>query len=236
MKFYDIGIQTSISGGESSLGQIIHFAEKFGFNGIVICGKPEFLNQLKEAIKVAEPDIEVYAGIKIEAKNPQEMRNLVNKYREEAAIVVVAGGDYDINRAACENPKVDILAHPEKGRMDNGLDEASIKFAVNNNVAIGIDFAEILHSFRRGRSYNLSHISKNVMLCKEFGAHAVLSSGARSKWDMRDPRELIALGTVLGMELNKAFDSMSTIPEQMIEKNRAKLEGKIIAEGVEVVE
>jgi ribonuclease P/MRP protein subunit RPP1 len=236
MKFYDIGIQTDISGGESSLGHIIHFAEKFGFNGIVICGKPEFLNQIKEAIKVAEPDIEVYAGVKIEAKDPQEMRNLVNKYREEAAIVVVAGGDYDINRAACENPKVDILAHPEKGRMDGGLDEASVKFAANNNVAIGIDFAEILHSFRRGRSYNLSHISKNVMLCKEFGAHIILSSGARSKWDMRNPRELIAVGTVLGMELNKAFDSMSTIPEKMVEKNKARLEGKIISEGVEVVE
>ena len=137
MKFYDIGLQTDISGGESSLGNIIHFAEKFGFNGIVICGKPEFLNRIKEAIKVAEPDIDVYAGIKIEAKNPQEMRNLVNKYREEATIIVVAGGDYDINRAACENAKVDILAHPEKGRMDNGLDEASVKFAANNNVAIG---------------------------------------------------------------------------------------------------
>ena len=53
---------------------------------------------------------------------------------------------------------------------------------------------------------------------------------------MRDPRELIAVGTVLGMELNKAFDSMSTIPEQIIQKNKAKLEGKIISEGVEVVE
>lgn len=74
------------------------------------------------------------------------------------------------------------------------------------------------------------------MLCKEVGAHVILGSGARSKWDMRDPRELIALGTVIGMELNKAFDSMSTIPEQMIEKNKARLEGKIITEGVEVVE
>jgi ribonuclease P/MRP protein subunit RPP1 len=236
MKFYDIGIQTSLSGGESSLGQIIEFAEMFGFEGIVICDKPEVLNQLKEAIKVAEPKIKVYAGVRIEAKDPQEMRNLVNKYREEAAVVIVVGGDYDINRAACENPKVDILSHPEKGRIDSGLDEASIKFAANNNVAIEINFGEILHAYRKSRSFVLSHIAKNVMLCNEFGAHLIVSSGAKSKWDMRDPRELVAVGTVLGMELNKAFDSMSTVPEQIIEKNKAKLEGKIITEGVEVVE
>ncbi|MBR9682095.1 MAG: hypothetical protein GOV02_00280 [Candidatus Aenigmarchaeota archaeon] len=236
MKFYDIGIQTSLSEGESSLGQIIEFAEMFGFEGIVICDKPEVLNQLKEAIKLAEPKIEVYAGVKIHAKNPQDMRNLINKCREEADVVIVAGGDYDINRAACENSKVDILSHPEMGRIDSGLDEVSVKLAANNNVAIEINFGEILHGYRKGRSFVLSHIARNVMLCKEYGAHLILSSGARSKWDMRDPRELIAVGTVLGMELNKAFDSMSAIPEQIILKNKAKLEGKIITEGVEVVE
>ena len=236
MKFYDIGIRSSLSEGENSVGQIIESAEMFGFEGIVICDKPENLKQLKEAIKIAQPKIEVHAGVRISAKDPKDMRDQVNRYREEATVVIVEGGDYDINRAACENPKVDILSCPERGRIDSGLDEASIKLASNNGVCIEINFSEVLHSYRRGRAYILSHMKTNVRLCHDLNAHIILCSGALTKWDMRDPRELVALGNVLGMDLNKSFDSLTTIPEHIVEKNKAKLEGKIITKGVEVVE
>ena len=63
----------------------------------------------------------------------------------------------------------------------------------------------------------------------------IICSGAVSKWDMRDPRQLIATGNVLGLELNEAFDALSTTPLQLIQKNKKILEGQRIAEGVEIL-
>ena len=209
-----------------------------GYAGIAICDNYqglEKLNELKNEIDKIK-DFEVYLGVKIQAKNVNELKEILSKVREKVMIVAVSGGDYLINRAACEDPRVDILSHPENGRFDNGLDEPCLKLATDNNVAIEINFREILNSFRRPRSYTLNHISQNIMLCNNFKNPMIINSGAESIWDMRTPRDLISIANVLGMDIGKAFLSMSSVPLEIINENKRTLEGKKITEGVEVVE
>jgi RNase P/RNase MRP subunit p30 len=52
---------------------------------------------------------------------------------------------------------------------------------------------------------------------------------------MRDPRELISIVNVLGMELGKSFQCLSDIPSAMIETNKKKLMGTTVTEGVDVI-
>lgn len=210
-----------------------------GFTGIGICDTWESLDKMKELkneISKVKSSIEIFPGVLIQANDPIEMKQIVDKVREHVLIVIVHGGDYKINRAACENPKIDILAHPEFERIDNGLDDICVRSAATNNVAIQINFKEVLSTYRRPRSHVLDHISQNIRLCTNLKAPLIICSGAHSIWDMRDPRELIALGNVLGMDLGRAFSSLTDVPHKIFEGNRKKLEGKIITEGVEVVE
>jgi ribonuclease P/MRP protein subunit RPP1 len=228
-----------LSVGENSIEQIIDFAKKLGYSGIAICDNYqslEKLNELKEAITKVQTDIEIYSGVNIQAKDVNELKDLISKTREKIDIIIVSGGDYSINRAACEDSRVDVLTHPELGRPDSGLDEPCLKAATSNNVAIGINFREILLSFRKPRSYILNHIAKNNSLCNHFRTPVVICSGAQNIWDMRGPRELIALANVLGLELGKAFSAVTSVPQQMIEENKKTLEGTKITEGVETVE
>jgi len=239
MKFYDLHIQTNLSSGESSVEQIIDFAKRLGYSGIAICDNyqgPEKLNELKNEINKIETDLEVYPGVNIQAKDVNQLKEIISKVREKVHIVIVSGGDYSINRAACEDPRVDILAHPELARMDSGLDEPSLNAATQNNVAIQLNFREILYNFRKPRSYILNHIAKNINLCNHFRTPVIFCSGAQSIWDLRSPRELISIANVLGMELGKAFASVTSIPQEIIEENKKTLEGTKITEGVEVVD
>ena len=80
--------------------------------------------------------VEILQGVEIKAKNPDELRRMVDRFRDMADIIIVAGGELDINRAACENPKVDILSTPEKQRRDSGIDHVMAKLAAENKVAI----------------------------------------------------------------------------------------------------
>ena len=231
MKFYDLHIQPA----ETSLDQIVSTAETLEYSGICILATSDNIERL-DKLKSIKTDVKLYKGVLIQAKDANELKKLVDKFREKIDIVIVAGGDYSINRAACENPKVDILAHPEKGRNDNGLDEPCLNSAKKNSVAIEVNFREILHSYRGLRSRSLRNITKNIHLCEAFKVPMILTSGAQSVWDMRAPREVIAIVSMLGMNLGRAFSLMTIIPEKIIDINKKKLEGETITEGVEIVE
>ncbi|MEM5778737.1 MAG: RNase P subunit p30 family protein [Candidatus Aenigmatarchaeota archaeon] len=238
MKFYDLFVQSDISGGESSLQQLVDFAKKLGYAGIAICDNYQSLEKINELkAKISEfKDIEVYSGVNIIAKNVNEMKEIINKVREKVHLVIVSGGDYSINRAACEDSRVDILMHPELGRIDIGLDEPCLEAATQNNVAIGISFREILFNFRKQRAYILNHISKILRLCDHFRTPIVICSCAQSIWGLRNPRDLVSLLNILGLDIGKAFASISSVPQTIVEENKKTLEGKKITEGVEIVE
>ncbi len=240
MKFFDMHVSSNNSVGESSIEEIGRIAETLGYGAVCIADVFHSLEKIKEIKKVIleaqkNTTCELVQGVEIRAKNPQEMRKLVSKARELAPVLIVYGGDYKINRAACENPKVDIIAHPELGRSDSGLDEACLKSAAKSGVAMEINFLSIVSSFRKERAYVLDHISQNISLCKKFKVGLVISSGARSVWGMRSPRDLASLGSLLGLEEQKSVRAISDIPSSILEDNLKKLSGKSPSRGVEVV-
>jgi ribonuclease P/MRP protein subunit RPP1 len=194
------------------------------------------LEEQKKVIEEAEKSvgIEIVQGVEIKVESPQELKKIVDKVREKVVIVVVHGGDYQINRAACENPKVDILSHPERERNDCGLDEYCLRKAKENDVLIEINFSEILNVHRKARAHVLQNISENIRLCKEIGAKMVICSDAKSVWELRDPRALASIANILGMDLGKAIDCVTEIPEQLVERNKKILAGEIVVRGVEL--
>lgn len=240
-KYYDLHVHTNWSSGANSVEEMAQTAEKFGWDGIAVCDHFQDLQKFRQqqnAIKNAQKNanIEIFSGTEIQPKNQNELGRLVSKIREQVQILVAHGGDYNINRAACQNPKVDILAHPEFGRTDSGLDEFCLAQARENNVAIQINFREILEGYRKPRVFILSHVAQNVRLAQELKAAVVACSAANSIWDIRDPRALASIANVLGMDLGDAINTVSEIPEKIVETNRAKLSGKIPAKGVEILE
>lgn len=241
MKFVDMDVQSKVSTGSSSVEELAKTAEDLGFSAIVIAdvwAGPEKFIAAREAIAEAAKNvgIELVQGVKIVASNANELRHLVDKVREKVAVVSVAGGNYQINRAACEYSKVDMLCHPSLARTDSGLDEVCLNAAAANSVAIELNFREVLYSYRRMRSLILANMAANMRLCEALHVPMVIASGAQSTDDLRDPRELIAIANVLGLELSKAFSTVSDVPSQIIDVNRRKILDKITVEGVEVVE
>ncbi len=240
-KYYDLHIHTNQSSGANSVEEMAETAERFGWNGIAVCDHFQDMakfRQQQNAIKAAQKNsnIEIFSGTEIQPKSQNDLGRLVSKIREQVQVLIAHGGDYNINRAACQNSKVDILAHPELGRTDNGLDEFCLAQARENNVAIQVNFREILEGYRKPRVFILSHIAENIRLAREMKATVITCSAAQSIWDIRDPRALASIASVLGKDLGDAINTVSEIPEKIVEANKAKLSGKAPVKGVEIVE
>ncbi|MCE5214070.1 MAG: ribonuclease P, partial [Methanobacterium sp.] len=129
--FFDFHVNENI--------RLIEEAERLEFAGLAIFKQDNSnSNQSHEledwgTIK-KDYSIELYQGVAIRAKNPEEMKNKVGKFRKEADVILVYGGDQKINRAACEDPRVDIIAQPYRKRRDCGINHVIGKKAAENRV------------------------------------------------------------------------------------------------------
>lgn len=237
MNFFDLHVHSAFSEGESTIEQLASTAKKLSFKGICFAEYFENDDQIKklqtEIQKVKEKlRIDIFLGF--EARNSKELAKLVER-RRKFDVLLVHGGDLELNRIACETPEVDILTHPEFERIDTGLNHILVKEAAKNNVAIEVNFREILISDKKTRSKVLSNIENNVRLAKKYKAPIILCSGAISHFGLKDPQVMISMASQLGLNLNEAKNSVSKIPEKIIKESRERKSEKWIMPGVKVV-
>ncbi|MEM5829458.1 MAG: RNase P subunit p30 family protein [Candidatus Aenigmatarchaeota archaeon] len=238
MKFFDLHVHSAFSGGESSLEELARTAKLLGYSGI--CFVFYYQDETQKDILVAEIErikkevgIDIYLGF--EARDVKELKYLAKK-RRSFDLLLARGGEMEMNRVACETPEVDILTHPEYQRNDSGLDHISVRFAAKNDVAIEINFREILLSSRVSRAKILANIAKNVQLAKKYKAKIIICSGAVSHWELKDPFCLASFATLLGLELKEGKRAISETPKEIIEKIKERKDENWIMPGVRRVE
>src|SRR3989338_4774005 len=219
--FYDMHLHTTSSVGENSVEEMAAMAKRLGLSGIVVVSYYPFFAELPKI-----EGIDLVNAVMLKPSTPNELQKMISKSRSKAELILVHGGLYEVNRAACETSAVDILCHPEFGRKDSGLDHVTAKAAAENKVAIEINFRQILESHARNRVNSLASMRTNVMLCSKYNATAIATSGAVNKWGMRSGRELASMLNMLGMDLGASIDALSEAPFRMIKENREKLSGK----------
>ncbi|MBI5347664.1 MAG: hypothetical protein HZB66_03565 [Candidatus Aenigmarchaeota archaeon] len=232
MVIYDLHMHSRQSIGENSTEEMAQMAKRLGIDGIGVC---RFFGTKADLVwEIPADDIDFVKVIILKPKTAGELEKLAAAVRNNAEVVAVYGGNYDINRAACENSMVDVLFHPELGRNDSGLDHICARAAAENNVAIEINFREIAESYKKHRAYVLSFIRRNIRLCQKYGVPVITTSGAHTKWGLRSGRELAAVSHLLGIELSASLETVSAVPEAIVSENRKKLGGKKW-EGVSIV-
>ncbi len=168
----------------------------------------------------------------IDASDWGELKRKIGEKREEADAVVFKGGNAELNRKASEDPRVDVILHPEKGRKDSGIDHVIAEKAAENKAAIGFDLRQLKKS-RKVRSHVLRHWRKNLMLCEKYGTPYIITSGAEEKYELRAPRDLTSIIDSLGYDGSKA---VSDHPKEILERaEKANKEG-FVRPGTEVSE
>ena len=225
MKFYDYHVHPEVD-----LGGMLTTLQTLGWGGVCfVCKSLEEIEQLRK--KLAKTKLDIAFGYKIETKNPDNVSKLARKFRKKAELILVSGGDLEINRKACETSEVDILTHPELGRNDPGFDSVMAKLAKKNGVAIEFNFRGLLMSYKKSRSDLFSNMLENAKLVRKNKTPFVITSGAIEPHDLRAPSELISFGNVLGLNTKQTKHNLSG---SRIEENRKRLGRKWLMPGVEI--
>jgi len=115
------------------------------------------------------------------------------------------------------------------------LNHVLVRSAAKNDVAIEINFREILITNKNSRSKVLSNMRNNIMLAKKFKAQIILCSGAISHFELKSPECLISMVSQLGLELSEAKNSITKIPESILNRSKERKSEKWVSPGIKVV-
>lgn len=162
---------------------------------------------------------EIYGGVEILAKNPNDLKKKTQKLRKKAEVLLVHGGNLKINRAACENPGVDILSHPYRGRGDSGINHVMGRKAAENKVAIELNLKYLLKLRPSHRHRVLSQFRDILKLQRKFKFPLIITSGAHSIYDLHTPRDIMALTSCFGMAREETICALSETPQNIIKRS-----------------
>jgi len=210
----------SLPEGSASASRLALAAKRLGYAGIIItnhtttCGRPIGV----EAARLVA-GIEVVIGAEIVASDQRSLHSKAASLRERVDFLAVHGGDEKINRAACEDPNVDLLAHPHQGRA--GIGVAAAKAAQENQVAIALDLSPMILLRGPARIRWMETVRRDLDLFGKFDIPLMITTGGRSHLDLRSPRELTAMAALLGLDRDRASEAFS-LPESILALNRRR--------------
>ncbi|MFH1125690.1 MAG: RNase P subunit p30 family protein [Candidatus Altiarchaeota archaeon] len=230
MNYYDLCIRTSDIG-------VLNKAASLGWSGVSVVQEMEKAGKSKLPKKIGET--EIYNGVLISKDVEKNSR----KALDFADLILVSGGDDDINRAASECWEVDILLHPEFNREKDyidyknaGLDHVMASFMAERGIALGVDFSQILNSSGRTLVQNIGRIRQNVRIALKYKVPVVLVSGAADIFGLRGPLDFAAIHPLIGVPEHLAKKVVSSFPAYIVQKMNDRNNPNIILKGLEVTD
>ncbi|MFB6188919.1 MAG: RNase P subunit p30 family protein [Halapricum sp.] len=215
--------------GASTVARMALTASEFGYEGIVVRNHGDALATYDAERIVSEYGVDVVEGVEVRADDPSRASGFVGNHRESKTIVAVHGGDVAMNRFAVEQPAVDVLAHPMAG--DGDFNHVLAKAAARNDVHVELSLSRVLRADGGTRVQALRDLRKLRELLADAGAPFVVSADSRSHLQLRAPRELRALGTVLGFESGTIETGLEAWHD-LAQRNRSRMSDTFVEPGV----
>jgi ribonuclease P/MRP protein subunit RPP1 len=196
---------------------LVSTASRLGYSEVAINAP---INNLKKI-----PEISIASRIDIEPRTGSELSNLLREAREKYEIVAVKCPTKEVSRKAAKDSRVDILLFPDDlfVRRQNSLDSQEAVLAAETGCAYEINATEIISIEKNRFSRLIQIIEREINVAHRFEIPVILSSGAISPLQQREPKSLMALTTLLDVSEEEAKKMISTTPAKLLNKNRKKL-------------
>ncbi|MEF8852021.1 MAG: RNase P subunit p30 family protein [Haloarculaceae archaeon] len=219
--------------GETDLPELVATASEYGFGGVVVRNHGDARAEYDADALSERFGVDVVDGVEVRAEDPSRAGGYVGSHRESATLVAVHGGTNALNRFAVEQPAVDVLAHPMAG--DGDFNHVLAKTAARNGVRVELSLRPVLRSVGGERVRTLQDLRKLWDLLSEYDTPYVVSADAPSRLRLRAPRELAALGDLVGLDTG-AVEAGLAEWGALARRNRYRHSDAFVEPGVRVVE
>ncbi len=202
---------------------LLKVVRKLGFAGAVVEPGESIADDFEELkARARECGVSIYRKLVLK---PDGRRDLLKSLRENR-------GKFEIITVLCENLETALVAARDS-RVDTLIIPPRPRFRFDKGVAaliknrVELPFTYFLED---GEAFLETALKVVEVLGRKI--EIIVSSGASDELDLRGPRELASLLEVLGYDQQEALNSVSKVPEKVLETNLIKLSKNYVARGV----
>ncbi|MUV88856.1 ribonuclease P [Halapricum sp. CBA1109] len=215
--------------GDSTAARLALTAGEYGYDGVVLRNHGDALPEYDREAIVEKYGVDVVDGVEVRAEDPSRASGFVGNHRADRTVVAVHGGTVSMNRFAVEQPPVDVLAHPMTG--DGDVNHVMAKAAAENSVHVEFAFGRVLRADGGVRVQAIRDLRKLREIVAAYDVPYVVSADATSHLQLRAPRELLAIGEVLGFDAEQVRTGLAAWGD-IAERNRDRTGEEYIEPGV----
>jgi ribonuclease P/MRP protein subunit RPP1 len=219
----------AVPDGDSTVARFAATAADYGFDGIVVRNHGDSSAEFDPERVSDAYDVDVVGGLEIRADNPSQASGHVGNFRPKTTILLFHGGTAKLNRFAVEEERIDVLAHPMRGRGD--FNHVLAKAAAEHGVRVEFNLSRVLRADGGPRVQAIQDLRKLRELVVKYDAPFVVSGDPSSHLHLRGPRELKAVGEVIGFSPEQIQDGLREWG-RLAERNRTIRSDDFIAPGV----
>ncbi len=214
--------------GEATVARLAATAADYGYDGVVVRNHGDAQAEYDPQAVADAYGLDVVTGIEIRTDDAGRASGLVGNYRSKRDVVCVHGGA--LNRFAVERSKVDVLAHP---MADGDVNHVLAKAAAGNGVHLEFDFGRVLRADGGPRVRAIQGLRKLRELVEQYDVPFVVSADPASHLELRAPRELYAVGDVVGFDRETVEAGLAAWGE-IAARNRNRRAETFIEPGVRI--
>lgn len=219
--------------GESTVARIALTASEYGFDGVVVRNHGDSPATYDPAAIRETYDVDVVTAVEVRADDRSRASGFVGSHREERTLVLVHGGDPEMNRFAVEQPAVDVLAHPMAG--DGDFNHVLAQEAKRNGVRVEVSLRRVLGLSGGRRVQALQDLRKLQEILDAYDTPYVVTADARSHLQLRAPQELQAVGATVGFSAEAVSRGLGEW-ERLATRNRERQSDTFVEPGVRRVD
>jgi len=219
--------------GEVQL-QMARLAGQLGYSTVAVDFPPE--------ASVAEIDkvranftgvgLDVATRVSITPRSRRQLLESLRLLRGRFEVVAVNCVAAEAVNVAARDGRVDIISfrphHPHVGFRQSTANIC--------NAALEIVLSWIVGAPASLRGRVIGGVARHISVARSSRVPVLVSSGAENPFMLRAPRDMAAVAaSVLGVDVDEALDFTSTVPNSIVDRNRARMKPQYIGNGVRVV-
>ena len=181
--------------------------------------------------------IDVVTRLDLDPRNTNELNRVLRNSRWHNEIITVNCRTRSLARQAGRDNRVDLITFPvvEKWK-ENHLNHKQAGLMRDSGCGYLVNLSLLPTNDAYALSKRIEFLKRNIYNALKRDVPVVASSYSVDKWGLRDPYGLTSLLGLLGVDEDKALDMVSSVPYEMVKRNRGKLKDSYIVQGVWVIE
>jgi RNase P/RNase MRP subunit p30 len=183
--------------------------------------------------KIENKKIDIVSSLNIKPRNIGSLLKEIETNRTKYEFISVTSTSKNVARKAGRDHRIDGIKFPINSKVSFDYHQANLM--KKSGSALQIDIVDLLERGSFKLEKNIQTIHKQVRVAAKNDIPIILSSGAYEKYQLRTPRGIIALASMIKIDEDSATDSLSEIPNTIIDRNRSKLSDKFVSSGVWLV-